>query len=309
MFNSGLLEVAIDLAAIYLLLSIVCSTANEWIAAAVAKRASTLEAGVATMLANPMFTANVMSNPLIRNLAGNTKKPSYVPSQSFSLSVIGALLQPPLPPAAAAGAPPAPATAAAPGTMANIVAAIAALPNGDLKRSLSALLDDARNDYDKFRASLERWFNDEMDRVSGWYKRWSQGVLLALAALIVLFANVDTIRIARVLWGDSTLRAAIASTVSTSVEKSGATAGGVAAAVQSVPLPVGWCGDPQFPFKSMCGGTPANVTPAPQSGWLAKLAGLLLSIIAVSMGAPVWFDIVGQIVNLRMAGSPPSGSS
>src|SRR5215467_10127905 len=109
MFNSGLLEVAIDLAAIYLLLSIVCSTANEWIAAAVAKRAATLEAGVATMLANPMFTANVMSNPLIRNLAGNTKKPSYVPSQSFSLSVIGALLLPP--PSAAGGSPVTPAPA------------------------------------------------------------------------------------------------------------------------------------------------------------------------------------------------------
>ena len=300
---SGLLEVAIDLAAIFLLLAIVCSAANEWIAAAVSKRASTLESGIATMLANPMFTANVLRNPLIRNLAGNSNKPSYIPSQSFSLSLIGALLQPP--PAAAGGSPAAPPPAS-PATMANITAAVGALPSGDLKRSLSSLLDDARSDYDKFRASLEQWFNNEMDRVSGWYKRWSQGVLLVLAALIVLFCNVDAIRIGRVLWGDSALRAAIASSVSTSVEKPGASVGSVAAAVQSVPLPVGWCGDPQFPFRSWCG--QAQPAPEPSGGWLAKLAGLVLAIIAVSMGAPVWFDILGQIVNLRLAGTPPSGS-
>ena len=43
-------------------------------------------------------------------------------------------------------------------------------------------------------------------------------------------------------------------------------------------------------------------------GWLLKLAGLLLSIVAISMGAPVWFDVLGQVVNLRMAGTPPGSS-
>jgi hypothetical protein len=43
--------------------------------------------------------------------------------------------------------------------------------------------------------------------------------------------------------------------------------------------------------------------------WLLKLAGLLVSIIAISMGAPVWFDILGRIVNVRLTGDPPPSSS
>jgi hypothetical protein len=311
MFNSGLLAVAIDLAAIFLLLSIVCSTLNEWVAAAVAKRATTLEAGVATMLANPAFTRDVLENPLIRNLAGNLKKPSYIPSQSFSLSLISALLQQ-TPPPASAGAPAAAPQPTLPATMPNIAAGIGALPNGDLKRSLTALLDDARADYDKFRTNLEQWFDNEMDRVSGWYKRWSQAVLLVLAILIVVGGNVDAIRVGRLLWGDATLRNAIAAAATAAYTKPGASTAdqlnGVAAGVESMSLPFGWCGDPVV--ATWCGGQPsANANNGLLGGWLLKLAGLALSIMAISMGAPVWFDVLGRIVNLRMAGTPPSGSS
>jgi hypothetical protein len=306
MFNSGLLDVAIDLAAIYLLLSVVCSALNEWVASVVSKRASTLETGVATMLADPLFARNVLNSPLIKNLAGNLKKPSYIPSQSFSLSLIGTLLLPP-PPPAAAGAPPAPPPAAPSANMTNIAAAISALPNGDLKRSLQALLDDARMDYDRFRANVEQWFNNEMDRVSGWYKRWSQGVLLGLAVLIVVGANVDTIRVVRLLWGDAALRGTIATAVSANIDKPGASAGTVVQALESAKLPFGWCGDPLA--ATWCGGPQLTGNSNPSGGWLLKIAGLALSIIAISMGAPVWFGIIGQIANVRSSGPPPSGSS
>jgi hypothetical protein len=41
-------------------------------------------------------------------------------------------------------------------------------------------------------------------------------------------------------------------------------------------------------------------------GWiLAKVTGLLISIMAVSMGAPFWFDILNKLVNIRLVGKRP----
>jgi hypothetical protein len=36
--------------------------------------------------------------------------------------------------------------------------------------------------------------------------------------------------------------------------------------------------------------------------------GILISSIAVAMGAPFWFDLLNKIVNLRLTGSPPPDS-
>ena len=39
-------------------------------------------------------------------------------------------------------------------------------------------------------------------------------------------------------------------------------------------------------------------------GWLARLTGWLLTVGAVSLGAPFWFDVVNRFVNLRNTGRP-----
>jgi hypothetical protein len=39
--------------------------------------------------------------------------------------------------------------------------------------------------------------------------------------------------------------------------------------------------------------------------WVSKLAGLLITTIAVSMGAPFWFELLNKVVNLRTAGKKP----
>ena len=38
-----------------------------------------------------------------------------------------------------------------------------------------------------------------------------------------------------------------------------------------------------------------------QGGWLRVLFGWLITAIAISMGAPFWFDLIGRIVNVRNA--------
>jgi len=36
--------------------------------------------------------------------------------------------------------------------------------------------------------------------------------------------------------------------------------------------------------------------------------GILISSVAVAMGAPFWFDLLNKVVNLRLTGSPPPDS-
>src|SRR5205085_7068032 len=70
-----------------------------------------------------------------------------------------------------------------------------------LKVSLASLDDADPAQKAKNRA---RWFEDQMDRVTGWYKRDSKTILFVIGAIIVVAMNVDTIAVASILWRDPT---------------------------------------------------------------------------------------------------------
>ncbi|MEP6466804.1 MAG: hypothetical protein ABJB05_10895, partial [Parafilimonas sp.] len=69
-----------------------------------------------------------------------------------------------------------------------------------------------------------------------------------------------------------------------------------AALDQSIPL--GW--------------SEAELSKAKESGWflfvLAKIIGLAVTIIAIMMGAPFWFDVLNKISNLRGSGNKPDAN-
>jgi hypothetical protein len=74
---------------------------------------------------------------------------------------------------------------------------------------LNALVDDAQGVPEAFQKELEQWFNQEMDRLSGWYKRRTQLFLLLFGALLAMLLNVDAVLVTRTLWNDPTVRAAV----------------------------------------------------------------------------------------------------
>jgi len=76
----------------------------------------------------------------------------------------------------------------------------------DLAKCLQLLWDEAGHDLETFKGNLETWFNESMDRVSGWYKRETQLVNLALAVILTLALNVDTIVLVNSLAKNSALR-------------------------------------------------------------------------------------------------------
>jgi hypothetical protein len=66
---------------------------------------------------------------------------------------------------------------------------------------------------------LESWFNDGMDRFTGWYKRCTRQVSFGVAKVLVIFANADTLMLPNRLARDGALRAAIAAAADSATQK------------------------------------------------------------------------------------------
>jgi hypothetical protein len=192
-----------------------------------------------------------------------------------------------------------------------IEAAIGALPPSQMKDSLTVLLDKTKREVqlvEKDASSgehyvqgllqnVEHWFSDGMDRFAGWYKRWTQWLSLLVAAIVVVLANADTIKVAKSLLHDDTVRGAVVSAAESAIQSKDPN--GEKALLQqaeSLGLPFGWTATLDIDKKDA--GTIF-------ASCLMKIVGLGVSILAVSLGAPFWFDVLSKIVNVRATGKPP----
>ena len=196
MFGSSVLDMAIGLMFFYFLLSTLCSTLNEWVAAALRWRSKTLEQGVRQLLGEgDELCSRLYAHPLIVGLTHGDGRPSYIPSHTFATALLD-LLCPKAEQPAAAG----PAVA--------LRARVAELAEGPTKSSLLSLIDDASDDPERARANIARWFDDSMDRVSDFYKRRVRRNILLLALIVSTALNGDTLVLANSLWRDALLRVA-----------------------------------------------------------------------------------------------------
>ncbi len=76
--------------------------------------------------------------------------------------------------------------------------------------------------------------------------------------------------------------------------------------LQVLPDPVSEAGALKHQIESL--GLPLGWSTPPEMGWdlVAKLLGLSATIIAVSLGAPVWFDVMTKLLKLRAPSSAPA---
>jgi hypothetical protein len=71
---------------------------------------------------------------------------------------------------------------------------------------LRNLLTDAGGDVSVFTLSLQNWFEETMQRTTGWYKRKNRLILFAVGFLIAVSFNVDSIKIVCLLSKDNDAR-------------------------------------------------------------------------------------------------------
>lgn len=235
MFNSTILDVAIGMIFVYLLLSLVCSAANEVIELWLKNRAADLERGLRELLKDPEgkgLVKDLYEHQLInglfegeydrkvlskaQRLFGRVNLPSYIPARNFALALMDTIL----PGKGAAGATPAtlppaplvvnvaasPPPAEVPDPLRPLRDKIQEIGNDQVKKALTALVAAAGKDVAKARENIENWYNSSMDRVSGWYKRRSQFIVLVIGLLVTIAVNADSVTIAKKLASDRALR-------------------------------------------------------------------------------------------------------
>lgn len=78
-----------------------------------------------------------------------------------------------------------------------------------IKKALLPLLENAGDSLDNAIDNMEKWYDEAMDRVTGWYKRYSQAFALILAFVIALVLNADTFQIGKAIYRDQALRTSL----------------------------------------------------------------------------------------------------
>lgn len=253
---------------------------------------------------------------------GEGCKPSYIPAELFATVLLDIVV---------------PADSrVGPHTFQRVRTAVAALPErSDLRTTLLALVDNADSDIAKVRLSIEGWYNDSMDRLSGWYKRYINFWLRIIAFTLAVVLNADAIMIARVLMIDDKARTALVDAAVANLDhlrelsEPRAEAGAapltekqrqervelleselrtVHALLRETAFPVGWSTTPGD-VRAWPGVAPWS--PGSAFSWaalaqvLVKLLGFLITTTAVSFGAPFWFDLLNKLINLRGTGPKP----
>lgn len=193
----------------------------------------------------------------------------------------------------------------------------------ELRTTLQALHDSALDTGIPFRLRLQQWFDDTMERASGWYKRLAHVVLFLVGFIMAIWLNVDALHIAGALSVNGDLRKTIATKAadfaSTQIAK-----GASMAVAPSAPLPSGSPASAEDlnarlevqmqAYNTAVSNLDALGLPIRwgkneklyvMSNPVGAIFGWLLSALAAAMGANFWFSILGGLLKMRLAGSKP----
>jgi hypothetical protein len=273
-----------------------------------------------------------------KRYARGSNLPSYIPSRNFALALMdlmlpansaaggistlsGAAGATAVPPAAskppgATSAVAAPLTPTAPKSLQPLRDAISRIDNKNLKHALLPLVDAAGDDVSKARENIESWYDSAMDRVSGWYKRRVQWIILGLGLAVAIVVNADTITISNSRSRDVSMRNSLVEAakeyakadpsplplspnpddkIDACRKNENSSECRVArnlSQIRQLGLPVGW--------------DPGDIRTVPSTfeGWATKVLGWFLTAAAISLGAPFWFDLLNKIMVIRSTVRP-----
>jgi hypothetical protein len=320
MFNSSVLDLTVGLIFVFLSISLATAAIAEVISSCLALRARTLRAGIGQLLNDGDFRglAREVYTHAAVNPRGdgkrddaqksNRKDPAYIDRQLFGQAMLDILKISPeiakadIDPNAPRGKPTETALKnAVDQSLKALSTAPGNTPDDQLQKLLYGIIERSLGDPDKIKEEVVAWFDNAMDRVSGWYKRWAQLVTFIVALLLAAALNIDAVEIGAALWVQPKLAADLVknwpSSGATATAPSGAAVSGAsnvnrqetpAAMLQRLDttLPVGW------PLKS------------DQALGIALL-GWLITAASTVFGAPFWFDLLQTVIRLKGSGPSP----
>jgi|GEM_PF-3450681 len=237
-----------------------------------------------------------------------TVKPMYISSSNFAKSLVHAyndffakqhLIVPPNGGAKVVD----PALPTTPAALFEV--AVKQLKDSKLKTLLETFINSAGGDYDKLLKNVETWYNDYMDRVTGWFKVRSQKRMIFVALPLAIIFNLNFLNIGRKLFTDKTQTAVLVNMAENWKPVSGDTVITTANdfqkamqlktqtidSIQKANVPMWWAQSDVNEFRTR---------------WWWCILGWLLMAVAMVMGAPFWYDLLNKFVNMRKAGMKPN---
>lgn len=204
------------------------------------------------------------------------------------------------------------------------------------KTSAQKKVNAAVSEVDHFEEQIEHWFNAIMERLTGHYKRKTVWYTFVFASIITVALNIDSLQLASYLYSNPDARLKLASAAYTASQdssyikkvaaiqqkgdaivkdsaasdslhkvahslndlvtqmKSQKAAMETTVASMNMYIPIGWPDKEYAQFKKQ------------GECWyvLKKLGGLLMTILAICLGAPFWFDVLSKVANLRSSLKP-----
>lgn len=323
-----ILTIALGLILLYLILSLITTAIQESLSSWLALRGKYMWSAVHRMLSSSSdYSPDAVDNQLVKDFEAHAhyknlcygagkegRHPSYLKAETFA-SILMSILDG--------------------NDIKKLKSGVAGMKDGGPKRFLEHLISESNDDLTAFRTRIETWYDEVMARVGGAYKRMTHSICMLIGFVICLALNADTLSVyqkmvlssqqptqtagivdlAQTILGASgennlggnvlALESSLDSVAALPATDSSATAAvdrelmllrQASALITEVsagnsPLGIGWTKKDWESFKA--GGLPV---------WISKLFGLLITTMAISLGAPFWFDLLKKIMNVRNAG-------
>jgi len=145
-------------------------------------------------------------------------------------------------------------------------------------------------------ARINSWYDQTIDRVSERFTKYTHWVTIGIAAVVVLSVQLDTIAVLDRLSIDDQFRSTVVQGWAQKLllDGNGQNANGQPASVQTNPRPY-------YDLLSQAG----LITLPTAAGWFGqlketrKIPGMLLSVFLLSLGAPFWYSVLKDLLQLR----------
>lgn len=297
-------DVAIGLCIVYLGASFFVTVINEYLAQLRNWRGRNLCNSLQELISDPTIRDLLAKSPALKPFFDSKEgeAPSYVDPNILASLLVGGLA----------------ARSNKTKLEEQVSEAVGKLPDSDLKSQLMALVQTAETSKDGLVKAVSDWTNRSLTVLGEGYKRHLQKISFAIGFIVAVSLNIDTVALTTHLYKDKDAREAAVLLAGQITDKTGkenfekcmalspqerkkdlscVQIYGLVDVVQGRnqsmgKLPVGW------PLPEPLEPNDISVLQGLWI-WLSRIVGWLFTALALSLGAPFWFDLLNKLINVR----------
>ncbi len=329
---TAIVDVAIGLSLIYLGVSLYVTIVNEIVARWLQLRGKQLAGDLLKLIDEPNLQGTLAASPALAPFFAPNGNPglvsrllslvpffgrkvwvgSYVDADIVARLLLGALQ----------GSPTADKDDGKEESFPEVIkGAIEKLPASKLRTQLQALAETAATDVETFVGEISHWVDQSLTMMGEVYKQRIAVISFFIGLAAAVAFNIQSLAVADYLYRNKEAREAIVVVAEQFTDAtSKATFDRCLKAVAEGQAPDADCKSMIGLVTAVQGGNETfgqlpvlwkdtdtaweQIVPFKQDGWLFRLVGWLITALAVSLGAPFWFDLLNKLVNIRRAVQP-----